>query len=45
MAVESTSIPVSKNQVQLTDPPFARFLFSDVRFSWFWLIVRLYVGY
>lgn len=34
-----------KNQIQLTDPPVAQFLFSDVRMSWLWLILRLYVGY
>jgi thiosulfate dehydrogenase (quinone) large subunit len=27
------------------DPPVARALFEDVRLSWIWLIVRLYVGY
>lgn len=27
------------------DPPFAQKLYSDVRWSWIWLIVRLYVGY
>jgi thiosulfate dehydrogenase [quinone] large subunit len=27
------------------DPPIARFLFEDTRFSWFWLLARLYVGY
>ncbi len=33
---ESTHIP---------EPPIARFLFADTRMAWFWLIVRLYVGY
>ena len=36
---------VSKNIVTIEDPAIARFLFSDVRFSWFWLILRLYTGY
>ncbi len=27
------------------DPPLARFLFADTRMSWFWLVVRLYLGY
>lgn len=31
--------------VVLGDPPVARALFGDVRFSWIWLIIRLYVGY
>lgn len=25
--------------------PLARFLFTDTRMAWFWLLVRLYVGY
>ncbi len=36
---------VNKMVVSIEDPPLARFLFGDVRFSWFWLIVRLYTGY
>lgn len=31
--------------VRIEDPPVARFLFSDVRMSWLWLILRLYAGY
>jgi thiosulfate dehydrogenase [quinone] large subunit len=27
------------------DPPFAQFLFADTRMAWFWLVVRLWVGY
>jgi thiosulfate dehydrogenase [quinone] large subunit len=30
---------------QIPEPPIARFLFADTRVAWFWLIVRLYVGY
>jgi thiosulfate dehydrogenase [quinone] large subunit len=29
----------------IEDPPLARFLFSDVRFSWVWLVVRIWLGY
>lgn len=29
----------------IEDPPVARALFSDVRWAWLWLILRLYVGY
>ncbi|HZR44289.1 MAG TPA: DoxX family protein [Ktedonobacteraceae bacterium] len=29
----------------LPQPALARFLFSDVRMAWLWLIVRLFVGY
>ena len=34
-----------KNIVQISEPPIAKFLFSDTRFAWFWLIVRVYVGW
>lgn len=27
------------------EPPFARFLFANPKMAWFWLVVRLYVGY
>lgn len=27
------------------DPPLARFLFNDTRFAWFWLIVRVLLGW
>src|SRR5437588_5199492 len=30
---------------QIPEPLIARFFFADVRMSWLWLIVRLYVGY
>jgi thiosulfate dehydrogenase (quinone) large subunit len=35
----------SKSIMTIEDPPVARFLFGDVRVSWFWLIIRLYTGY
>ena len=31
--------------VRFDDPPVARLLFGDVRLSWLWLVIRLYVGY
>lgn len=31
--------------IEITEPKFSRFVFSDTRFSWVWLILRLYVGY
>jgi len=34
-----------KGAVRIEDPPIARALFDDVRWSWIWLIVRLYVGW
>lgn len=30
---------------QIPEPRISRFLFSHTRFSWFWLLVRLYVGW
>ncbi|MBI5303879.1 MAG: DoxX family protein [Chloroflexi bacterium] len=30
---------------EMTDPPITRFIFSDTRFAWIWLIVRLYMSY
>jgi thiosulfate dehydrogenase [quinone] large subunit len=33
------------NTPYIEDPPLARALFSDTRFAWIWLIVRLYVGW
>ncbi len=29
----------------IDDPPIARFLFSDVRMSWVWLVVRVLIGW
>ena len=34
-----------RTATQIPEPPIARFLFADTRMAWFWLIVRLYVGY
>ena len=33
------------NEVTIPDPPIARVLFNTTRFSWLWLILRVYVGY
>jgi thiosulfate dehydrogenase [quinone] large subunit len=30
---------------QLSEPPFAKFIFADTRFAWFWLLIRIYVGW
>ena len=30
---------------QIPEPKLSRLLFADTRFSWIWLIIRLYVGY
>lgn len=29
----------------ITNPPLARFLFNNTKSAWFWLVVRLYVGW
>jgi thiosulfate dehydrogenase [quinone] large subunit len=34
-----------KSGVHVEDPPLAKFLFADTRMAWFWLVVRVYVGY
>ncbi len=37
---------MSKNNViEIPEPKLARFLFANTRFAWFWLVVRLYVGW
>jgi thiosulfate dehydrogenase [quinone] large subunit len=36
---------VNRKGAVVQDPPLARFLFSDPRAGWFWLIVRLWVGW
>jgi thiosulfate dehydrogenase [quinone] large subunit len=34
-----------KNNTYIEEAPLARFLFSNRRVAWFWLIVRIYVGW
>lgn len=34
-----------KGQLQIQDPPIARYLFQSTATAWLWLFVRLYVGY
>jgi thiosulfate dehydrogenase [quinone] large subunit len=36
---------VWQRHVTVSDPPVAESLFSNTRWSWIWLITRLYVGY
>jgi thiosulfate dehydrogenase [quinone] large subunit len=31
--------------IHIPEPTIAKFLFADTRFAWFWLLVRLYIGY
>ncbi len=35
----------TKAVTQVPEPPIAKFLFADTRMAWFWLIVRVYVGW
>jgi thiosulfate dehydrogenase [quinone] large subunit len=30
---------------EIEEPKLSRFLFADTRFAWFWLAVRVYIGY
>lgn len=39
------SAVVNRKNQQLQDPPFARFLFADTRAAWFWLLVRVWLGW
>lgn len=43
--MRNTAFIKPKTATQIPEPPLARFLFADTRIAWFWLIVRLYVGY
>ncbi len=32
-------------EIQIPEPKLSRFIFTDTRMGWFWLVVRLYIGY
>jgi thiosulfate dehydrogenase [quinone] large subunit len=36
---------MNETNTQMPEPALSRFLFADSRFAWFWLIVRIYVGW
>lgn len=38
-------LSIIRRRPVLEDPPVARAIFGDTRWSWVWLIARLYVGY
>jgi len=44
MAAENR-VDIRASRYYIPEPALARFVFGDSRFAWFWLIVRLYVGY
>ena len=31
--------------MEIPEPPISKFFFADTRLSWFWLVVRIYVGW
>jgi thiosulfate dehydrogenase [quinone] large subunit len=33
------------NNIQIPEPKISKLFFSDTRFSWLWLVARLYIGY
>ncbi len=43
--VETMPSAAKRSTYVVKDPPLAEFLFGDVRLSWLWLILRVYVGY
>ena len=45
MSANTKYVPTTTTGRMINDPPIARFLFSDVRTAWVWLILRLYLGY
>ena len=44
MTIHFRSMTDTSGKVLVEDSPFARFLFQSAT-SWFWLLVRLWVGY
>jgi thiosulfate dehydrogenase (quinone) large subunit len=44
MSISMKSIQ-PKVVTHIEEPPIAKFLFADTRMAWFWIIVRVYVGY
>ena len=43
--METIKNPKTFSGRTIEDPGLARFLFSDVRMSWVWLVVRIWLGY
>jgi thiosulfate dehydrogenase (quinone) large subunit len=42
---EVEKVTDTNGQVLIQDPPIARFLFQSTVASWFWLVVRVFVGF
>lgn len=36
---------LNRKNLVVQDPPLAKFLFTDPRAGWLWLLVRLWLGY
>lgn len=36
---------LARSHREIQDPPIAKFLFSDTRMAWLWLILRVYIGW
>lgn len=36
---------MNTERVTIEEPRIARLVFSDIRFAWLWLPLRLYLGY
>jgi thiosulfate dehydrogenase (quinone) large subunit len=36
---------MDNKHIAIADPPLARALFTEPRFAWIWLILRVYVGW
>jgi thiosulfate dehydrogenase [quinone] large subunit len=36
---------MSSTSIEIPEPKITRFMFSDTRIAWLWLVLRLYVGY
>ncbi len=43
--VAAATRPALRSPTDFQEPAFVRFLFTDARAAWLWLIVRLYLGY
>lgn len=41
----ATQVQTHKQVIRFTDPPVAQALLANPRWSWIWLIARLYLGY
>lgn len=45
MTNKSLCATIGLVNIEIPEPPLSRFLFSNTTMSWFWFIVRIYVGW